>query len=110
LTLVVVVSAVTPVEENFRGDHRAPLEGLLAWYCAGEEVITVEQWMVITMEALDGVCELGGSMVDSGVLVQPANGLTNFPAFAAGEEQPVHNRYPGWTACKTGKPKEARRL
>jgi len=51
-----------------------------------EGVITVEQRMIITMEALDRVCELGRSTVDSGVLVQPTNGLTNFPAFVAGEE------------------------
>ena len=70
---------------------------MIAWYpfgideCSGgwmkKILITIEEWMVLAMKTLDGAPKLCRLAVDRGMLVQPTRGLTNFAAFAAGEEQ-----------------------
>ena len=56
--------------------------------------------MALATKALDGVFRLGGSTVDSGMLVQSTGGLTNFPTLVAGKEWHGRSRCPGRAAHK----------
>jgi hypothetical protein len=50
-----------------------------------ERIVTIEQQMVLVINALGRVSSLDGSMVNSRVLAQSMNGLTNLPTFTAGK-------------------------
>jgi len=64
--------------------------------------ITIEKRVVITMEASQGVSELGRLAVYRGVVAQTTSRFANFPTFAAGKERQTRGRHPERTTCGLG--------
>ena len=57
-------------------------------------ILTVEQWVVLTVDSLNRITAFSGLTVDTReVLAQSANGFTDLPTFAAWKERQIHGCY-----------------